>query len=143
MRNANVTGSLVRFATDHPGLFWLDQDTLNVVLEGRWLELDPRWNAMNSLWTWTDWANDVFGETRVDAAKRNPAILHFEGPSICKPWHVLSTHAFKDAYRDALGRTPWPDTPLIGRSILTTLIGLLPERNRLPAYIKVRGSRGI
>jgi hypothetical protein len=89
---------------------------------------------MNSLWMWNDLARDVFGEDIVTEAKRNPAVLHFEGPSLCKPWHYLCDHPWRERYRATLARTPWAATPLTDRTIVTRLIGTLPRRQRAGAY---------
>ena len=64
--------------------------------------LNPKWNAMNSLWVWPDHARRVFTEDDLRVARDDPAVLHFEGPPIVKPWHYLSQHPFRDEYRFAL-----------------------------------------
>jgi lipopolysaccharide biosynthesis glycosyltransferase len=113
---------------------WPDQDALNVVFRERWLRLHPRWNAMNSLWTWPQWAVEVFGDAVVREATLDPAILHFEGPAFRKPWHYLSDHPWRDAYRNVLARTPWADTPLEDRTLATRVLGRLPPGPRGNAY---------
>jgi lipopolysaccharide biosynthesis glycosyltransferase len=144
MRAQDATTEMLRFASENAErISWLDQDVLNVVFAKRWHALHPRWNTMNSFWNWTEWANAVFGETAVSEAKASPAVLHFEGPSVCKPWHYLSTHPLRWSYRKTLRRTPWGETPLSDRTMLTRLIGLLPERWRVRAYINVRGQQAL
>ena len=71
------------------GLLWPDQDTLNLVLGERRLELHPRWNCMNSVLTFP-WSSDVFGAEAVEEARERPGIRHFEGPGRNKPWHLRS-----------------------------------------------------
>jgi len=58
-----------------------DQDILNIVFDGRWFELDPRWNAQFKLWEDPDSASEYFGAA-AEMARREPAIVHFEGPSV-------------------------------------------------------------
>ena len=135
MRSEGASEALLRFASENASrISWLDQDTLNVVFAGRWLPLHPRWNAMNSLWTWRDWAEEVFGDDAVRDATTSPGILHFEGPAMCKPWHYLSDHTWRREYRETLARTPWAGTPLDDDTLAVRLIARLPPQRRIPAY---------
>jgi len=122
-------------------LTWFDQDALNVVFAGQWKPLEPRWNVMNSFWGWRDWAIDVFGRHPLDEAIREPAILHFEGPSLCKPWHYLCPHPYRETYLSTLADTPWSAEPLTERTVATRLIGRLRPDRRVPAYLKFEGYR--
>lgn len=114
---------------------WADQDALNATFDGRWHHLHPRWNAQNSLWTWRPLAEAVFGAEAVQRATTAPAVVHFEGPHVCKPWHYLSEHPWRDAYRRTLARTPWAGTPPTDRTAVTRLIRRLPGDRRIPAYL--------
>ncbi len=135
MREDNSAGQLAQFASEQRGnLVWPDQDALNIVFAGRWHPLHPRWNAMNSLWFWGPWARDVFGRDAVREATTEPAILHFEGPSLLKPWHFLCQHPWRDEYRRTLASTPWAGTPLEDQTPATQLIRRLPTRMQLPVY---------
>lgn len=136
VRRESAFARAIRFIADGraSGLWWPDQDALNVVFAGRWKRLHPRWNAMNSLWTWPDWAAEVFGEAALHEARENPAILHFEGPSIRKPWHFLSSHPWRHEYRRLLSLTPWADVKLEEQSLPFQLIARMPESWKLPAY---------
>jgi lipopolysaccharide biosynthesis glycosyltransferase len=107
MRRDDCTTSIREYAMRHserPG--WPDQDALNVVLgEGR-LPLHPRWNCMNSVLLFP-WAADVFGGEAVAEARANPAIRHFEGPAINKPWHYLCDREMREVYLEHRSHTPW------------------------------------
>jgi lipopolysaccharide biosynthesis glycosyltransferase len=108
LRRDRCTGALYDFAVEHAAeLQWPDQDALNVVLGARRVALHPRWNAMNSVMLF-DSAADVFGAEAVREARARPAIRHFEGPSINKPWHLECTRPHRGAYRRHRLRTPWP-----------------------------------
>ena len=144
MRSEDASSMLVRFAYDNiDRISWLDQDALNALFAGRWHALHPRWNTMNSFWNWRPWAVDTFGGRSVDEATLSPGILHFEGPSVCKPWHYVSAHPWRALYRQTLERTPWASTPLVDRTPLTRLLGLLPARWRIDAYVKIRGAQAL
>jgi lipopolysaccharide biosynthesis glycosyltransferase len=90
-----------------------DQDALNAVLGRRRLALDPRWNCMNSFFVYS-WSADVFDTDALEAAKRNPAIRHFEGPGINKPWHRGSESPMRELYFEHRRQTPWPEVQLEG-----------------------------
>jgi lipopolysaccharide biosynthesis glycosyltransferase len=135
MRDERSTDELIDYAlSHHEALPWNDQDALNVIFNGRWHSLHPRWNAQNNLWSWRDWAIDVFGPELVDEAVSAPAIRHFEGPSVAKPWHYLCPVPHRDDYLQVLAQTPWAGAPLEDRTASTMAIRLLPRRWRLDAY---------
>jgi lipopolysaccharide biosynthesis glycosyltransferase len=123
-------------------LTWFDQDALNVVFADDWKPLDPRWNVQNSFWGWRDWAIEVFGQEDLTGAVDDPAILHFEGPSICKPWHYLCPHPYRGLYLATLADTPWDGEPLIERTVATRLIRCLPADHRITGYLKWETVRG-
>lgn len=135
MRSEGSTNALLDYAlTNQKALPWNDQDALNVIFNGRWHPVHPRWNAQNNLWSWREWALDVFGATQLDEAISDPGIRHFEGPSVAKPWHYLCPVPHRDEYLATLAQTPWADEPLAERTIATRLIARLPTRWRLEAY---------
>ena len=113
MRRAGSTEALARHARERAAeLLWPDQDTLNVVLGARRLELAPRWNAMNSLSF--PWSDRVYTPALVEEALRKPAIRHFEGPAANKPWHYLRLQPSRELYFEHRRETPWPDVRLEG-----------------------------
>lgn len=135
MRAEGSTTALLEAADalrDH--LIWPDQDVLNKVFAGRWKALHPRWNAQNSFWAWPDWAVEVFGETPLEEARRDPGVRHFEGPALCKPWHYLFPYPNADRYRAVKAQTPWAYLPLEDRTPTTWLIKRLQGEARMRAY---------
>ncbi len=116
MRADGSQAALLEYATENAAdLAWPDQDTLNVVLGRRRAPLAPRWNCMNSVLTFP-WAADVLGAAAVEEARRRPAIRHFEGPTINKPWHYGCESPMREAYFEHRRRTPWPRVRLEGRT---------------------------
>lgn len=108
MRRDGCSEALRRLALERSGeLAWPDQDALNLVLGARRLALHPRWNAMNSVLAF-DWAAEVLGEDAVREAREHPAIRHFEGPPVNKPWHFLCEREGRERYGAHRRRTPWP-----------------------------------
>jgi lipopolysaccharide biosynthesis glycosyltransferase len=83
---------------------WGDQDALNTVLEGRWLELPRRWNLqtqdlIGDSHAWALWPDDV------QQAVSAPAVVHLTG--LDKPWKVGSTHPMTEQWFTWLDRTAW------------------------------------
>jgi lipopolysaccharide biosynthesis glycosyltransferase len=126
MRDDGCTQQIVRMAKNEP-LLWPDQDALNVVLGGRQVTLHPRWNAMNSLFLLRE-AQATFGAETVRDACARPAIVHFEGPALSKPWHYLNKHPYRAEYLRHRRATPWPDVAVEGRTWSNRLLRPLPTR---------------
>jgi lipopolysaccharide biosynthesis glycosyltransferase len=121
MRRDDSSRALFEYARAHAAeLAWPDQDALNVVLGKLRVHLGPRWNCMNSVLLFP-WAADVLGAEVVEEARRRPAIRHFEGPTINKPWHYGSESPMRDIYFEHRRQTPWPRCRIEGitpRSVL-------------------------
>jgi O-methyltransferase len=121
-------------------LTWPDQDVLNVLFAGSWTPLHPRYNLQTSCYEWLDLAVAVHGEDVVRAAHAQPAVVHFEGPAVCKPWSALCTHPLRAQYLEVLRRTPWPDAATeVDRLALAT--GRLPAGARRRALRQLAGWR--
>jgi lipopolysaccharide biosynthesis glycosyltransferase len=116
MRRDASTRALFDYAVEHANeLAWPDQDTLNVILGKGRVRLHPRWNCMNSVLGFP-WADEVFGADAVEEARRRPAIRHFEGPTINKPWHYGCESPMREVYFEHRRRTPWPRPRIQGRT---------------------------
>ena len=108
MRQEGCTEAMVDYGvTNAERLVLRDQDALNAVLGDRRLALAPRWNCMNSFFVYP-WSADIFDPTDLEDAKRNPAVRHFEGPGINKPWHYLCQQDLRELYALHRRQTPWP-----------------------------------
>ena len=102
---------------------FVDQDGLNSVINGNWLELHPKYNLHTVLlspeYAWT---------TPVKEAIDNPVIIHYTGSS--KPWHFADNHPYKHLYWKYLRMTPYkftiPSKPL-GLLSLNNLKRMIPK----------------
>jgi lipopolysaccharide biosynthesis glycosyltransferase len=116
---------------------WGDQDALNVVLQGRWIELERRWNLQTAdigdySVAWAHWASDI------EAANNDPAVIHYTEHD--KPWIGGSQHPLAAEWFQALDQTAWagwrPRPPLefrLGSRLWGALrYRYLQRRNRLP-----------
>ena len=108
LRRERVPEEVVRIAGEKRELIGFpEQDAMNVAVGGRRLALHPRWNVMNSILGFES-ATEVFGEAAVAEARERPAIRHFEGPSVNKPWHLMCEREGRELYHAHRRRTPWP-----------------------------------
>lgn len=124
MRQDRCTEAMVDYGVSNAdSLVLRDQDALNAVLGRRRLALHPRWNCMNSFFVYP-WAADVFDPDEMEAAKRRPAIRHFEGPGIAKPWHYLCEQDSRELYAQHRRQTPWPRWRPEGRTPKSVLVRL-------------------
>lgn len=133
MRREACTEAMVDYGVSNADRLVLrDQDALNAVLGDRRLALAPRWNCMNSFFVYP-WSADIFDPAALEEAKRNPAIRHFEGPGVNKPWHYLCPHDSRELYALHRRQTPWPRFRPEGRglrNVLARLARRLRERGR-------------
>ena len=142
LRAENASDELLRVAFASGTKFeWGDQDALNVVFAGRWRVLHPRWNAQGTMFRAPETAAEVLGEDPAAEALSSPGILHFEGPNLCKPWHALNTHPWRQTWWATLARTPWASTPPEDRTAVTSALRLLPEGLRIWTYSRILGLR--
>ena len=104
-READGTARLIRFIEAHHDHLWAhDQDALNAVFCGEFLELAPTWNFQTSmLWSEPDGLSLSYPEFRRLLA--DPGIVHYTSPS--KPWHFSNTHPYKSTYYQYLAKTPY------------------------------------
>jgi lipopolysaccharide biosynthesis glycosyltransferase len=133
MRRDGSTRAVIDWAlANRDKLDWPEQDALNVVLGDRRLPLHPRWNVMNSVLNYP-WAVDAFGADALEEARRDPAIRHFEGPSINKPWHYLCERSMRELYFEHRRQTPWPRARLEGATPGNVVRRLVRGARRGPA----------
>ncbi|MGH2923401.1 MAG: glycosyltransferase family 8 protein [Solirubrobacterales bacterium] len=121
LRRDGCTRTLIDYAAANAErLSWPEQDALNLVLGDRRLHLHPRWNLMNSILLFP-WSVEAFGADAVAEARRDPAIRHFEGPSVNKPWHYLCDRDGRELYLEHRRGTPWPEVEVEGRTLANVL----------------------
>lgn len=116
-RTLDLASRGLEIARNHPDrLQNCDQDVLNILFEQQCLILHQRWNAMPHLWGLDpQWLLEQGGlSAEEQEAVDQPAIIHFAGAGLAKPWNALCTHPWKDRYRELLALTPWAGTPLEG-----------------------------
>lgn len=92
-REENVSEKLIEIAMkfNNKLLFW-DQDVLNIYFEGRWKEVDYRYNAFAL-------------EEQSNPIPKDLVIVHYTGSS--KPWHLINEHPLKHMYWKYRKKTPF------------------------------------
>lgn len=101
-RKNNITEKCIDYLkNEHPMHF--DQDTLNSVLQGKWLHLPYRWNFM------ADFHGAYFGQREFDMDMKKtypyyPVLIHFTG---VKPWNHANRSVYKADYYRYQSLTKW------------------------------------
>lgn len=108
-REMKVSELAMHFIRDYPERisFW-DQDGLNAVLQGDWLELDFKWNQQSQMYQAS--CEIIESSQMLEDALADPAIIHFS--SKFKPWQYWCDHPLKDEYYKYLNLTPWKNFSL-------------------------------
>jgi lipopolysaccharide biosynthesis glycosyltransferase len=94
-----------------------DQGALNALFAGHWRALDPKWNVQtHHLWAGDDDEMRAMVDPELlDAAIRDPAIVHFCLGMWKRPWQPESRHRFRGEWFEVLDSTAWsgwrPDEP--------------------------------
>ena len=109
-RSFNVKEKVIEFIGGSLGVVQFpDQDGLNSVINGNWLELHPKYN-MHTVFLCAECAY----VSPIKEAIDNPVIIHYTGSS--KPWHFADHHPYKHLYWKYLRMTPYkfsiPSKPL-------------------------------
>ncbi len=82
-------------------LDWLDQDALNIVLEGKVQYIDQKY----------DYIFDLGGNKSIENLPQNTVFVHYAGRF--KPWHEWCMHPLKDDFIHYAVLSPWADVPLV------------------------------
>nr|MBV6630667.1 FkbM family methyltransferase [Oceanococcus sp. HetDA_MAG_MS8] len=124
MRKDGCVDALIDFIKERRApMPWADQDPLNAVFRGRWLQLEPKWNAMTVLFT-APYSALPYAVKHINQARQSPRIVHFIGPF--KAWHQRCRNPYRREFFDVLAQTPWETRPIVGRTVRNGLIGMVP-----------------
>jgi lipopolysaccharide biosynthesis glycosyltransferase len=95
-RRDNVAGRAIEYLKTHRDrVFFLDQEALNVVLAGKWGELDSQWNRHPTV--------DYL--LHKEAPRTAGCITHFSGN--LKPWSRDGSSPYHELYFQYLDQTAW------------------------------------
>lgn len=105
-RKNNIEEQLKEFCIKERNVYCPDQDALNKVFRGKWLELPPYWNRFNLV----QYEKIKFKNKRdlLDYIY-NPSLVHYASPT-ARPWMSLKYVPFADKYNLYLSYTPWKNS---------------------------------
>jgi UDP-glucose/galactose:(glucosyl)LPS alpha-1,2-glucosyl/galactosyltransferase len=127
-RQEHLDDAVLSYGRQHAQrLRWPDQDALNMVFRGRWRALHARYNAQNAFWFLPEASQRIPPEELREAIAA-PVIVHFEGPSLVKPWHRFGKNPYRFQYRRLRATTPWPLQTLEGEDHPLRALHWLPGR---------------
>ncbi|EMF4674187.1 lipopolysaccharide 3-alpha-galactosyltransferase [Providencia stuartii] len=84
---------------------YLDQDILNILLTGKVIYLDGKYNTQYSL------NYELQKDKKENPITDNTILIHYIGPT--KPWHEWANYATAQPFIEAKKSSPWKDIPLL------------------------------
>ncbi len=101
-RADDVAGRTVKYLTDNPGLYYMDQDALNFIMGGRYARLDARYNSFANC-SFPAYVNVFVRLTRAGRRwealrtlwRADPWVVHYAGAN--KPWNPGEARTPRDA----------------------------------------------
>jgi len=126
-RANNIKNKVISFVENNPHLIeFVDQCGLNAIIDGNWLEIDPKYNCQ-SLFFQNNYKNismnDIYKIAQQALAK--PAIIHFTGSM--KPWNMHSKHPYKSSYWQYRNMTPYKSFFSDDFSLVNLLKSFMPN----------------
>lgn len=102
-RKNNIEEQLKEFCIKDRKVYFPDQDALNKVFKGKWLELPPYWNRFNLVHY-----EKLHFKNKRDLLDYiyNPSLIHYASPT-ARPWMNLKYIPFSDKYNFYLSQTGW------------------------------------
>ncbi|MDB9374935.1 glycosyltransferase family 8 protein [Nodularia sphaerocarpa] len=117
-RNLNIGKQCIELIRNRPDMIKLwDQDALNKVIDGDFLNLDQKWNSLVDLYDGNSQAND------------QSMIIHFIGS--LKPWQIWCISPAKELYWSYLKKSPWsnsiPEIPKNSKQVLSAIKAIFKQ----------------
>lgn len=106
-RNERLTERVIELVKRKPeAMMFSDQCGINSIVNGRWKEVDPRFNLVHS-YAGEDISGytGMFPDNVLENARKRPVIIHFSGGS--KPWHFRRKHPYRYLYWKYRRKTPF------------------------------------
>jgi lipopolysaccharide biosynthesis glycosyltransferase len=103
-----------------------DQDGLNAVINGRWKEIELKYNQQAVIFE-QDFSSkyNCFSEQNLIEAKNSPIIIHYTGSS--KPWHFRNNHPYKYLYWKYLRMTPFKRYISEDLTVINVIKWIIPQ----------------
>lgn len=105
-REESVKNRVIEFVKRKPNAIkYVDQCGLNAIVDGRWIELHPKFNMQTAFVELIASSSAKLVSVDIVNAVKNPIIIHYSSGS--KPWHFTNTHPYKKEYWKYLKLTPF------------------------------------
>lgn len=120
-RKAEICNEFIKFIGSYDTLIpYVDQGVINGVMAGRIMTLPFRYNCYTVAFDFTykemltyRKPSKFYSEEEVEAAKANPAIIHFTTSFLSlRPWIEGCEHHYVNEWLKYKKMSPWADTPL-------------------------------
>ncbi|MCG6138370.1 MAG: glycosyltransferase family 8 protein [Nostoc sp. LLA-1] len=121
-RQMNIGKQCIDLIRNHPDMVKLhDQDALNKVIDGQFLNVDQKWNSLVDLYEGSSQVND------------QSIVVHFTGS--LKPWHSWCISPKKEIYWSYLKKSPWsnsrPEIPHNSKQVLSAMKAVFKQLKNL------------
>jgi lipopolysaccharide biosynthesis glycosyltransferase len=104
-RAEGIAERIIGCIIENPELPFPDQDATNLVLAGKWKELDPQWNQVHVVHFLASPEDSPYSLSKHQAAIENPHIIHYTTRP--KPWGKNCIHPQRDRFFAYLDQTGW------------------------------------
>lgn len=104
-RTEQVTEQVIDLIAMTPGLPFPDQDAINLVLAGKWKELNPQWNQVHVVHFFASPEDSPYDLETQKQVVENPKIIHYTTRP--KPWGRNCIHPQRDRFFKYLEQTGW------------------------------------
>ncbi|HYW20230.1 MAG TPA: glycosyltransferase family 8 protein [Nodularia sp. (in: cyanobacteria)] len=121
-RNMNIGDKCIELIRNRPEMIELwDQDALNKVIDGQFLNVDQKWNSLIDLYDGNSQAND------------QSMVIHFIGS--LKPWQIWCISPEKELYWSYLKKSPWsnsiPEIPKNFKQVLSAIKAIFKQMKNM------------
>lgn len=98
LRQSNLLKNSIEYLKKHRAkIIYQDQDILNGLFNAQYKDLPLKWNVNSYMYIKTDRLH-TYTDHDKKITKNNPAIIHFTGGSLLKPWIQEMLHPLSDEY---------------------------------------------
>ncbi|AWV99842.1 glycosyltransferase family 8 protein [Arcticibacterium luteifluviistationis] len=102
----------------------LSEGIINIACRGRITKLHPKFNFLSAFYMFTNHQLNVFARERefypeeiVNAARKDPVVVHYLSGWFKRPWEVDCTHPMKHYYTSYLRKTKWAKSKLVNKKL--------------------------
>lgn len=123
-----VTKKSLEFIRSNPDkIKFADQCGLNAVLDGKYLELSPKFNQQAILYrSDVPKVNQIWNQDEILDALNQPILIHFTGSS--KPWQYQNAHPQKSLYWTFQKKSPFKRKFPDGMGVMGYIKSFFPKR---------------